>query len=134
MREIKIKLSFLSSIYYRMFSILRWCLLSFFYILMYLYIDIFYLISWCSEIVYLCWILVTLLSFNLLNNEAHLPLHLKGRSGWILPNDSLKKVTKSYNLGLLSSHELMHDVFVAIASVMLLRLCCMCIKEKWNKT
>ena len=73
-------------------------------------------------------------SLYLLDDDANLPLYLKGRSGWILPNDSLRKVTKSYDLGLLSSHELMHDVFVVIASVMFLILCCMCVKEKWDKT
>ena len=70
----------------------------------------------------------------LLNDKSILPLYQKGRSGWILPNDSLGKVTKSYDLGLLSSHELMYDIFVVIASVLLLRLCCMCVKEKWDKT
>jgi len=73
-------------------------------------------------------------SLYLLNDEANLPLYLKGRSGWILPNDSLGKVTKSYDLGLLSSHELMHDVFMATVGVMLLSLCCMCVKEKGDKT
>ena len=66
--------------------------------------------------------LITLLSIYLLNNEANLPLHLKGGSGWILPNDSLEKVMKSYYLGLLSSYELMHDVFVFIAGVLSLSL------------
>ena len=70
----------------------------------------------------------------LLNDKSILPLYQKGRNGWILPNDSLKKVTKSYNLGLLSSHELMHDVFMAIVGVMLLSLCCVCVKEKGDKT
>ena len=65
---------------------------------------------------------------------ANLPLHLKGRSGWILPNDSLEKVRKSYGLGLLSSHELMHDVSLLIAGVMSLILCCMRVKEKGGKS
>ena len=56
-------------------------------------------------------------SLYLLNDEVNLPLYLKGRSGWILPNDSLGKVRKFYDLGLLSSHELMHDVSTVIVGV-----------------
>ena len=67
-------------------------------------------------------------SLYLLNDEANLPLYLKERSGWILPHDSLEKVRKLYDLGLLSSHELMQDVFMVIVGVMLLSLCCMCVK------
>ena len=73
-------------------------------------------------------------SIYLLNDEANLPLYLKGKSGWSLPNDSLGKVRKSYVLGLLSSHELMHDISLVIAGVILLSLCCMCVKEKGGKT
>jgi len=73
-------------------------------------------------------------SIYLLNDEANLPLYLKERSGWILPHDSLGKVRKLYDLGLLSSDELMHDVFMVIVNVMLLSLCCMCVKEKGDKT
>ena len=75
-----------------------------------------------------------ILSLYLLNEEANLPLHLKGRSGWILPNNSLIKVRKSYGLGLISSHELMHDVSMVIAGVMSPSQCYMCVKEKGNKT
>jgi len=57
-------------------------------------------------------------------------MHVKGRSGWILPNESLRKVRKSCNLGLLSSRKLMHDVSMYIAGGLLLILCCMCVKEK----
>ena len=55
-------------------------------------------------------------------------MHVKGRSGWILPNESLRKVRKSCNLGLLSSRKLMHDVSMYIAGGLLLILCCMCVK------
>ena len=73
-------------------------------------------------------------SLYLLDDDANLPLYLKGRSGWILPNDSLRKVRKSYDLGLLSSHKLMHDVSVVIEGVMSLSLCCMFVKQKGDKT
>ena len=73
-------------------------------------------------------------SLYLLDDEANLPLYLKGRSGWILPNDSLRKVRKSYDLGLLNSHEPMHYVSVVIEGVMSLSLCCMFVKEKGDKT
>ena len=73
-------------------------------------------------------------SLYLLNDEANLPLYLKERSGWILPHDSLRKVRKLYDFGLLSSDELMHDVFMVIVGVMLQSLCCMCVKEKGDKT
>ena len=35
-------------------------------------------------------------SIYLLNDEANLPLYLKGKSGWSLPNDSFEKVRTSY--------------------------------------
>ena len=57
-------------------------------------------------------------------------MHVKGRSGWILPNESLRKVRKSYDFGLLSSLELMHDVSMFIVGVPSLSLYYMCIKEK----
>ena len=78
--------------------------------------------------------LTMLRSIYLLNDEANLPLYLKGKSGWSLPNESLGKVRKSYGLGLLSSHELMHDVSLLIAGVMSLSLCCMHVKEKGGKS
>ena len=73
-------------------------------------------------------------SLYLLNDEANLPLYLKGRSRWILPNGSLGMVRKSYGFGLLHSHELMHDVSLLIAGVMSLSLCCMHVKEKGGKS
>ena len=73
-------------------------------------------------------------SLYLLNGKANLPLYLKGRSRWILPNDSLGMVRKSYGFGLLLSHELIHDVSMVIANVLSLSVCCMCLKEKWDNT
>ena len=70
----------------------------------------------------------------LLNDEANLPLYLKGRSRWILPNGSLGMVRKSYGFGLLHSHELIHDVSMVIVDVLSLSVCCMCLKEKWDNT
>ena len=74
------------------------------------------------------WIHVTLPSFHLLNDEANLPLYLKGRISCIVPNDSLWKVRKYCDLSLLSSHELMKDVSMFIVGVSSLSLCYMCIK------
>ena len=108
---------FYDDVYFR--SFIYWC-----YWILISYI-------WFSDALILfipIWIHVMLHNFHLLKDKANLPLYLKGKSGWSLPNDSLEKVRKSYGLGLLSSHELMHDVFMVIIGVMLLSLCCMCVK------
>ena len=100
---------------------------------MYLYIDVFYSVQSCYDISYLCWMLIMLCILYLLNDKSNLPLYLKGRSGWILPNDSLEKVRKSCGVGLLSSYELMHNVSMVIAGVLSLSLFRMCV-QKGNET
>ena len=109
---------FYDDVYFR--SFIYWC-----YWILISYI-------WFSDALILfipIWIHVMLHNFHLLKDKANLPLYLKGRSAWIFSNDSLEKVRKSYNLGLLSSHELMHDVSMFIEGVPLLRWCYRCVKR-----